>query len=151
MVPFPLSRSPHPSSGPFPTYCKPARPAPPGRAAQRLAKLLRRAGHPRGTVLGSACRPRSRSLQPVPLLAQGGFLRCRARLSPGGLLSLYRYAVSPAAAKKARRGLPLPAAPTHPSATQCFFGYIAAAACIAPTTAVYYKCTKIANRDRSKT
>ena len=35
MVPFPLSRSPHPSSGPFPTYRKPARPAPFGGAPHK--------------------------------------------------------------------------------------------------------------------
>ncbi len=104
MVPFPLSRSPHPSSGTLPTYRKPARPAPFGARRTKACKAAAVLRASAGEVLGSACRPRSRPLQPVPFLAQGGFLHCRARRSPGGLRSCFDCAVSPAAASKGAAG-----------------------------------------------
>ena len=86
MVPFPLSRSPHPSSGTLPTYRKPARPAPFGARRTKACKAAAVLRAPAGEVLGSACRPRPRPLQPVSF-------RRRLLLSRHAWSAAYRMSV----------------------------------------------------------
>ena len=83
---------------------------PPAHAWRRGGRSARQIGQ-RWSICGrTARRPRPRPLQPVRFQTQGGLPRCRARLSPGGLRSLCRCAVSPAAARKGAAGEPVPQA-----------------------------------------
>lgn len=88
MVPFPLSRSPHPSSGPFPTYRKPARPAPPGRAAQRLSKRLRGSGLPRGRFFVLSAAPVPARYNPFGFWRRGAYNGGTPAYLPAGSVPL---------------------------------------------------------------
>ena len=104
MVPFPLSRSPHPSSGPFPTYRKPARPAPPGRAAQRLAKRLRCSGLPRGRFYFLPAAPVPARCNPFCFWRRGSFCAAAPAYRPAGSFPFLAAPFRPPPPKKARRG-----------------------------------------------
>ena len=104
MVPFPLSRSPHPSSGPFPTYRKPARPAPPGRAAQRLAKRLRCSGLPRGRFFVLRAAPVPARYNPFRVWRRGASCAAAPADHPAGSIPFAAAPLRPPPPDKARRG-----------------------------------------------
>ena len=111
MVPFPLSRSPHPSSGPFPTYRKPARPAPPGRAAQRLAKRLQCSGLPWGRFFVLRAAPASARYNPFRVWRRGSFCAAAPAYLPAGSVPALAALFRPPPPEKARRAAPLDALP----------------------------------------
>ena len=119
MVPFPLSRSPHPSSGPFPTYRKPARPAPPGRAAQRLAKRLRCSGLPRGRFYFLPAAPVPARCNPFCFWRRGSFCAAAPAYPPAGSFPFLAAPFRPPPPKKARRGARLPSQRASPKGRRC--------------------------------
>ncbi len=119
MVPFPLSRSPHPSSGPFPTYRKPARPAPPGRAAQRLAKRLRCSGLPRGRFFVLRAAPASARYNPFRVWRRGASCAAAPAYHPAGSFPFTAAPFRPPPPK--RRGGGSPSCCAHPSISDTTF------------------------------
>ncbi|RKJ76561.1 hypothetical protein D7X33_14210 [Butyricicoccus sp. 1XD8-22] len=113
MVPFPLSRSPHPSSGPLPTYCKPARPAPllggaPHKGLQSGCGVL---GFRGGGFLFCVPPPASARYNPFRFWRRGSSCAAAPAYHPAGSVPFTAALFRPPPPEKARRAAPLDALP----------------------------------------